>query len=43
VKGGREGLKVAPPLFIYQAGGGYTPEMTEIFRELSAFPARGGG
>ncbi|MDP2838480.1 MAG: methyltransferase [Syntrophales bacterium] len=43
VKGGREGLNVAPPLFIYQAGGGYTPEMAEIFRELSAFPARGGG
>ncbi|MBU1965818.1 MAG: methyltransferase [Proteobacteria bacterium] len=43
VKGGREGLKVAPPLFIYQDAGGYTPEMEEIFRDLSAFPARGGG
>ena len=43
VKGGREGLNVAPPLFIYQDAGGYTPEMTEIFRDLSAFPARGGG
>ena len=43
VKGGREGLNVAPPLFIYQDTGVYTPEMTEIFRDLSAFPARGGG
>jgi tRNA1(Val) A37 N6-methylase TrmN6 len=43
VKGGREGLNVAPPLFIYQDAGVYTPEMTEIFRELSAFPAHGGG
>ncbi|MBU1745007.1 MAG: methyltransferase [Proteobacteria bacterium] len=43
VKGGREGLNVAPPLFIYQDAGGYTPEMEEIFRDLSAFPARGGG
>ena len=43
VKGGREGLNVAPPLFIYQDARGYTPEMTEIFRDLSAFPARGGG
>lgn len=42
VKGGREGLKVAPPLFIYRDGGGYTTEMAEIFRELSAFPARVG-
>ncbi|PJC74765.1 MAG: SAM-dependent methyltransferase [Syntrophobacterales bacterium CG_4_8_14_3_um_filter_58_8] len=43
VKGGGEGLNVAPPLFIYQDAGGYTPEMTEILRDLSAFPARGGG
>ena len=43
VKGGREGLKVLPPLFIHEEAGGYTPEMTEIFRALSAFPARGGG
>jgi tRNA1Val (adenine37-N6)-methyltransferase len=43
VKGGGEGLNVAPPLFIYQDGGGYTPEMTEIFKYLSVFPARGGG
>ena len=43
VKGGREGLNVAPPLFIYQDAGVYTREMTEIFRDLSAFPARGGG
>jgi tRNA1Val (adenine37-N6)-methyltransferase len=43
VKGGQEGLNVAPPLFIYQDAGGYTPEMTEIFSELSAFPTRGDG
>ncbi len=43
VKGGREGLNVAPPLFIYQDAGGYTPEMAEILRDLSSFPARGGG
>jgi tRNA1Val (adenine37-N6)-methyltransferase len=43
VKGGREGLNVAPPLFIYQDGGGYTSEMAEILRDLSAFPVRGGG
>ncbi len=43
VKGGGEGLHVAPPLCIYQDCGVYTPEMTEIFRDLSAFPARGGG
>lgn len=43
VKGGREGLNVAPPLFVYRDAGGYTPEMAEIFRDLSTFPARGGG
>jgi len=42
VKGGREGLKVLPPLLIHEEQGGYTPEMEEIFRTLSAFPARGG-
>jgi len=40
VKGGREGLNVAPPLFIYQDTGDYTPEMTEILSDLSTFPAR---
>ena len=43
VKAGREGLKVLPPFFIHEEEGGYTSEMTEIFRALSAFPARGGG
>jgi tRNA1Val (adenine37-N6)-methyltransferase len=43
VKGGREGLNVLPPLIIHEEAGGYTREMTEIFRDLSAFPARGGG
>lgn len=42
VKEGREGLKVLPPLFIHEEQGGYTSEMTEIFRALSVFPARGG-
>jgi tRNA1Val (adenine37-N6)-methyltransferase len=42
VKEGREGLKVLPPLCIHERRGGYTSEMTEIFRDLSAFPARGG-
>lgn len=42
VKEGREGLKVLPPLCIHGEQGGYTPEMTEIFKTLSAFPARGG-
>ena len=40
MKGGREGLNVAPPLFIYQDTGDYTPEMTEILSDLSTFPAR---
>jgi tRNA1Val (adenine37-N6)-methyltransferase len=42
VKEGREGLKVLPPLCIHGEQGGYTPEMTEIFKTLSAFPVRGG-
>jgi len=43
VKGGRERLNVLPPLIIHEEAGGYTREMTEIFRDLSAFPAHGGG
>jgi tRNA1Val (adenine37-N6)-methyltransferase len=43
VKGGREELKVQPPLFIHEEAGRYTQEMMEIFRDLSAFPVRGGG
>ena len=42
VKEGREGLKVMPPLFIHEEQGGYTSEMTEIFKALSDFPTRGG-
>jgi tRNA1Val (adenine37-N6)-methyltransferase len=42
VKGGREGLNVLPPLMIHEEAGGYTREMAEIFRALSAFPVRGG-
>ncbi len=36
VKGGREELAVLPPLFIYEERGGYSAQMTAIFRELSA-------
>jgi tRNA1Val (adenine37-N6)-methyltransferase len=43
VKGGREQLNVLPPLFIYAEAGGYTLEMTEIFRDLSFSGAHGGG
>jgi tRNA1Val (adenine37-N6)-methyltransferase len=43
VKGGREGLKVLPPLFIHEEAGGYTPEMMQIFSDLSAFHARVAG
>jgi tRNA1Val (adenine37-N6)-methyltransferase len=34
VKGGREGLKVLPSLFIYGEQGGYSQEMLELFRSL---------
>jgi tRNA1Val (adenine37-N6)-methyltransferase len=43
VKGGREGLKVLSPLFIHEEAGRYTSEMMEIFTDLAAFPAHGGG
>lgn len=43
VKGGREGLHLAPPLFIYQESGGYTQEIKQILKDLSVFPARGDG
>ena len=43
VKRGREELAVLPPLFIYEARGGYAAEMTAIFRELSASRSHGGG
>jgi tRNA1Val (adenine37-N6)-methyltransferase len=43
VKGGREGLKILPPLFIHDEQGGYSTEMKEIFRFLSVYPVRGGG
>jgi tRNA1Val (adenine37-N6)-methyltransferase len=41
--GGREELKMAPPLFIYDQNKKYTQEMAGIFTELSRFPADGGG
>ena len=34
-KGGREALKVLPPLFIYERTGKYSPAMKEIFRDLA--------
>ena len=40
--GGREELKMAPPLFIYDQNKNYTEEMAGIFTELSRFPADGG-
>lgn len=43
VNGGREELILLPPLFIYGEGSAYSSEMTAIFRDLSSFPARGGG
>ncbi len=38
---GGEELEVMPPLYIYTAKGGYTEEMTGLFRELSS-PGAGG-
>lgn len=35
IRGGREEMKVMPPLFIYGEGEEYSPEMKEIFRSLS--------
>ncbi|MDA8126866.1 MAG: methyltransferase [Deltaproteobacteria bacterium] len=42
VKGGREALRVLPPLCIYGEGRGYGPEMAAIFQSLAAFPADAG-
>jgi len=42
-KGGGEELAVLPPLFIYGREGGYTSQMSAIFRDLGASPADGGG
>ena len=39
LKGGKEGMKVLPPLFIYGQGGAYTQAMQRIFRDLAAFPS----
>ena len=43
VRDGRDALTVLPPLWVYEASGGYTAEMQAIFREsipLSALPAK---
>ena len=40
--GGREELKMASPLFIYDQNKNYTAQMAGIFTELSRFPADGG-
>ena len=42
-KGGREALRVLPPLYIYDDGNRYSSEMASIFQALAAFPANGGG
>jgi tRNA1Val (adenine37-N6)-methyltransferase len=38
-QGGREELKIEPPLFIYDQNRKYTAEMSGIFSELSRFPS----
>ena len=43
LKGGNEALKVLPPLFIYEDGGGYTQAMQVIFSDLAAFPSSDAG
>ena len=43
LKGGNEALKVLPPLFIYEGGGGYTQAMQGIFSDLASFPASADG
>lgn len=42
-KGGREELKIEPSLFIFDQSKNYSEGMTDIFNELSRFPADGGG
>jgi tRNA1(Val) A37 N6-methylase TrmN6 len=42
-RGSKEELKVKSPLFIYDRDKNYSQEMTGIFKELSGFPAAGGG
>ncbi len=42
-KKGNEALKVLPPLFIYEEGGGYTQAMQRIFSDLAAFPSSAAG
>lgn len=41
-RGGKEGLDVLPPLFIYEARGGYTAAINEIFRDLASVESPGG-
>jgi tRNA1Val (adenine37-N6)-methyltransferase len=43
LKAGNEGMKVLPPLFIYERGGAYTQAMQRIFSDLAAFPSAGAG
>jgi tRNA1Val (adenine37-N6)-methyltransferase len=43
VKGGGEELEVLPPLCIYGERGGYSAEMSAIFRDLSVVPSAGDG
>lgn len=43
LKGGKEAMKVLPPLFIYEEGGSYTQAMQQIFSDLAAFPSSAAG
>ncbi len=41
-KGGRPGLKIFPPLVIYDSGGNYTEEVTRMYFKDSYTPSMGG-
>jgi tRNA1Val (adenine37-N6)-methyltransferase len=41
-KGGRPGLKISPPLVVYDLGGNYTEEVTHMYFESSYTPNMGG-
>ena len=41
--GSGEELKMEPPLYIYEEGKTYTPEMKKLFSDLAAFPEACGG
>jgi tRNA1Val (adenine37-N6)-methyltransferase len=43
VKGGRPGLKIEKPLYIYQSEGVYSREVTEIYGKYEPDPLSGSG